>query len=63
MNPKLESGLIKEALLVSIAIFLLIQAGLEPQLLLEPEFWRDAVASFRDVIESIFRNIQAIFDS
>ena len=52
-----KSGLIKEALLVSLAIFFLIQAGFEPELLFETEFWRNGFTELQRILQNVWQKI------
>tara|TARA_Y100000590_G_C15264206_1_gene842458 strand:- start:50 stop:259 length:210 start_codon:yes stop_codon:yes gene_type:complete len=52
-----ESGLIKEALLMSLAIFFLIQAGFEPELLFNSEFWQNGFTELQIILQNVWQEI------
>ena len=56
-----NQGLIKEALLISIAIFFLVQAGVDIDSLIDPEFWRQAVVELREVLVQFWEFLKAKF--
>lgn len=54
----MQSGLIKQALLVSVAIFFLIQAGFDPELLFNENFWVSIFDIITNKLNDLFNSIK-----
>ena len=59
----LEKGLIKEIILVSIAVFFLVQSGFKFEQLFESEFWNNLLSTIITYIRFIFEIIEDLFGS
>ena len=58
---KMNSGLIKQALLVSIAIFFLIQAGFQIEELSSVDFWRNLIEELKLILEQFWLYLKSFF--
>lgn len=62
-DPQTQTGLIKEALLVSVGIFILISSGFEISDLASTEWWQNTFQYLEDLYQKVAELVREVWET